>query len=275
MVLLALVVLPVAVGCTGMFQAIGARWVTRQLTDEFDLNEEQQKATRASVDRLIEAAPQVLGPPLKQLVDSTDQAIAQGLSDENIIPIEREFDALANAVVARVIDEAAPILATLSDKQIAHAEGNFKERFDEARERLEEPTAERLEKRQQGFVDGVEEWSGDLTRGQKKALREYVAKLPDDSEVRIAADERRIQAIGDVVRANPGAPTIRAALWQAWEDRRNWGPGSRPPEARDADRRRTLIYIDAMFTAEQREHAREHLQRIYRRVNRFLSNAES
>lgn len=268
-------VLPVTVGCSGLFQSIGARWVTRKLADEFDLNEEQQKATRASVDRLIAAAPQVLGPPLKQLVDSTDQAIAQGLKDENIIPIEQEFDVLADAVVARVIDEAAPILATLNEEQIAHAEHKFKERFGEARKRLEEPAADRLEERQKGFVDGVEEWSGDLTKGQKTALRAYVAKLPDESAVRLTADEQRIQAIGDVVRTQPGAPAIRAALWKAWQDRRDWGPGSRPPEERDADRRRTLIYIDAMFTAEQRDHAREHLQRIYRRVNRFLNTAES
>ena len=46
------------------------------------------------------------------------RAWPQGLSELNIVPIERQFDALANEVAARIIDETAPILATLDDQQI-------------------------------------------------------------------------------------------------------------------------------------------------------------
>ena len=40
----------VAVGCTGLLQNLGARWVTRQIATEFNLDEAQTVATRAAVD---------------------------------------------------------------------------------------------------------------------------------------------------------------------------------------------------------------------------------
>ena len=270
-----LLILPLAVGCSGLFQSIGARMVTRELAEQFDLDEEQTAATRASIDRLIAAAPEVLGPRLKQLVDSTDQAIAEGLSEGNMIPIERQFDALADDVVARVIAEAAPILATLDDRQIAHAERRFQEQFSQGRKEMVKPAATRLEERQEDFVAGVEEWSGSLSDQQKKALRAHVAKLPDESAVRIAADEGRVQVIAETLRGHPGGPVVHATLWEAWKNRRDWGRGARPPEVRDMERRDTLTYVDGMFTEKQRDHAREHLQSLYRRVNRFLSSAGS
>ena len=70
------ILLLVAVGCTGLLQSFGARWVTRQIAAEFNLDEAQTAATRASVDRLMAAAPEALSSKVDMLVATVYGAIA-------------------------------------------------------------------------------------------------------------------------------------------------------------------------------------------------------
>jgi len=72
-VLLALsIVLWVALGCSGLFQNIGARWVTRQIAAEFNLDDAQTEATHSAVKRVMAAAthPVLSGPALERIMDS-------------------------------------------------------------------------------------------------------------------------------------------------------------------------------------------------------------
>lgn len=271
-IVLALVVFPLVLdGCSGFMQTIGARWVTRKLASEFDLDDSQKKATRAAVDRLLDAAPGVLGPPMQEIVASLDRAIAQGLTEETLLALEAQFNPLADEVALRVIDEAAPLLATLRDPQIDHAERRIRERFNEAREDLDEPGEERLEQRQDQYIEAIEKWTGNLSKIQEADLRAQVTKYPDETAMRLDADERRLEGIGETIRAHEGAPAIRDAMWKAWQNRGDWGPEARPAEVRRADNRRALLYIDSLLDRRQRENAREHLRSLHRRLNRFLA----
>ena len=104
-----------AAGCTGVLQNLGARWVTNKISGVFDLDDEQRTATRAAVDRAIDEAPELLGPRLDLLVATVDRSLAKGMSEQNMLIIERQVDLLMDKAVAWIIDEAAPILATLRD----------------------------------------------------------------------------------------------------------------------------------------------------------------
>jgi hypothetical protein len=95
----------VAVGCTGLLQNIGARWVTRQIAAEFNLDEAQTAATRAAVDRTIAAAPAALSSKVDMLVATVDAAIAKGLTEKKLLGMERQVDALLDIVAGGIIDE--------------------------------------------------------------------------------------------------------------------------------------------------------------------------
>lgn len=269
------ILLSLIVGCSGLFQNIGARWVTRQLAAEFDLDEQQTAATRASVDRLIAKAPAVIGPRVDLIVATVDRAIAKGLTERVLIGMERQVDKLLDEVAGHIIDEASPILATLRDEQVDHAAVRFEERFDEVREKLAEPADERLEKRQDAFVASIEQWTGDLSTEQEKALRMYVTRFPDDGALRLAADEIRIAEIEKVLRQHPSAPAVRDVLWKAWKERGDWGPEARSPAERRAQSRKTLLYVYGLMDAKQKNHASKHLHELHDRVKRFLGMADS
>ena len=269
------ILLSLIVGCSGLFQNIGARWVTRQLADEFDLDETQTEATRASVDRLIAKAPSVIGPRADLIVASADRAIAKGLTERDLIGMERQVDTLLDEVAEHIIDEASPILATLRDEQIDHAHVSFEKRFDEVREKLAEPADERLEKRQDAFAAAIEEWTGDLSSDQEEALRAYVTRFPDDGALRLAADEELIAEIEKVLRQRRGAPAIRSVLWRAWKERGDWGPEARTLAERRAQSRKTLLYVYGLMDAKQKDHASRHLHELHEKVKRFLGLVDS
>ncbi len=270
-----LVVLVVAVGCTGLMQNIGARIVTRQLAEEFDLDDAQTEATRASVDRLIAKAPSVIAPSVDLIVATTDRAIAKGLTDRALIGVWRQVDKLLDEVVTHIIAEAAPVLATLRDEQIDHAHARFEERFDKVREKLAKPADERLEKRQEAFVSSIEEWTGDLSIDQDEALRAYVTRFPDEGALQLAADEGHIGEIETVLRQHPGAPAIREVLWKTWKEREDWGPEARTPAERRAQSRQTILYVYGLMDAKQKDHASRHLHDLHDKVKRFLGMADS
>ena len=263
----------VAVGCTGLLQNIGARWVTRQIAAEFNLDEAQTAATRAAVDRTIAAAPAALSSKVDMLVATVDAAIAKGLTEKKLLGMERQVDALLDIVAGGIIDEAAPIMATLRDDQIDFVEARIQKRLDEAREEIAEPKEERVEKRQDAFVEAVDDWAGSLTDGQEDSLRTFVAGLPDEAAARLAADERRVETMRAVFRDHPGEQAIRDAIWKEWKNREDWGPDARPPEARRAEGRQALMFVYGLLDAKQKDHASKHLHELHDKVKAFFGAA--
>jgi hypothetical protein len=268
-------VLPLSFGCSGLLQNLGAKWVTRQIAAEFNLDEVQTAATRASVDRLIAAAPAALSSKVDMLVATVDAAIAKGFTEEALLGMERQVDKIVDIIAAAIIDEASPILATLRDDQIDFAEARINERLEEAREEIGKPKEERLEKRQDAFVNAVEDWADDITDEQEGILRRFIAALPDEGALRLRADEERLERIGTLMRKHPGSEAIRDALWQEWKDRERWGLESRTPAERRAEGRKAILYVYGLFDAEQKEHASEHLHELHDKVKSFLGVAGS
>jgi len=271
--LLLLVGLALASGCTGVLQNLGARWATNKISEVFDLDEAQQQATRAAVERTMACTPEVLGPRVDLLVATVDRALCKGLDEENMLIIERQIDLMLDKAAAWIIDEAAPILATLSEGQIAHAQRELDERLQETRDELDAPPRERLANRQDKFIDAIEEWTGRLSDRQEQDIRDHVASMPDEAADRLRADERRLAHIAAALRRNPEAPAVRDVLWDAWEKREDWGPHTRSPEARRAEGRKTLFFVYGLLDAEQKDNLSARLHEVHEKVKRILGIA--
>lgn len=263
-----------APGCTGVLQNLGAKWATNKIAGVFELDDKQREATRAAVDRAIAEAPELLGPRLDMLVATADRSLHQGMNEENMLIIERQVDLLMDKAMAWIIDEAAPILATLRDEQIDHAERELDERLQETRDELNAPPAERLQTRQDKFVEAIEKWTGRLSDSQERAIRAFVAAMPDEAPDRLRADEQRLAHIAAELRKHPGAPAVRDLLWQAWTQREDWGPDTRSPEARRADGRKTLFFVYELLDADQIDHMSERLHEMHATVKKLLGTAE-
>lgn len=268
-------VLLLAVGCTGLLQNVGVRWVTRQISAEFNLDEAQTEATRAAVRRVIAAAPAALSSRIDMLVATVDAAIGKGLTEKKLLGMERQVDSLLDIVAGGIIDEAAPIMATLREDQVEFVDARIRVRLDDAKEELAEPKAERLEERQDEFVEAVEDWSGSLSDSQETAIRRFVAGLPDEAAARLATDEQRVARMHALFGTHPSSQEVRDGLWSEWKRREDWGPTARPPQARRAEGRQALLFVYGLLDAEQKDHASEHLHELHEKAKAFLGSGGS
>jgi hypothetical protein len=219
------------------------------------------------------SAPEVVGPRLDLLVATVDRAVCKGLDEPTMMVIERQIDVMLDEIAAWIIDESAPILATLSDEQITHARQVLDERLQETRKELNAPAGERLADRQDKFIDAIEQWAGRLNAEQERAIRAHVAAMPDEAADRLRADERRLANLSQSLRTHPGAPAVRDLLWNAWKSREDWGPGTRSPQARRADGRKTLFFVYGLLDQRQKDHLSARLHEMHEKVNRFLGIA--
>jgi hypothetical protein len=261
-------------GCTGILQSLGAKWATNKIADVFDMDDEQHGATRALVDRALAEAPELLGPRLDMLVATVDRALATGIDEKKMLVIERQIDLLMDKAVAWIIEEAAPILATLRDEQIDHAERELDERLQATRDELNAPPEERLATRQDKFVVAIEKWTGRLSDAQEGAIRAHVAAMPDEAADRLRADEQRLTHIAVELRKHQSVKSIRDLLWQAWKQREDWGPNTRSPDARRADGRKTLFFVYDLLDARQIDHMSERLHEMHATVNKLLGTGD-
>jgi len=269
---LVVVVAPSLAGCSGMAQRIGTRYVTRQLDDVFDLDDGQKDRIHASVQRLIDEVPTLVEPALSELVGAMDEALRDGATDAKLRAIETRGDALADRVAARVIVELGPLFASLSNAQIDHARAWVNDELEKGREELHVGEADRLERRQDAFVEAVETWAGDVSRTQEAELRTHVLHEPDEAAQLIAVSERRLAAFEATLRSHPGASAIQVELVRLWQMRDDLRPEGASAEARRARGRATLLFVDGLMTRSQRAHAREHLAEQYARFRRFLGD---
>ncbi|MFW2390238.1 MAG: DUF6279 family lipoprotein [Polyangiales bacterium] len=270
LVVLCFAVLVLASGCTGVLQNLGARWVTNKISGAFDLDDAQEKATREVVDRALLEAPDLLGPRIDLLVATVDRALAKGMTEQKMLVLERQVDILMDKAVAWIVDAASPILATLRDDQIDHAQRELDEGLQETRDELNAPKGERLASRQDKFVEAIEKWSGRLSDVQEKAIRDYVLEMPDEAPDRLRADEQRLAQIAEAMHAHPGASAIRDMLWDAWKKREEWGPGTRSAEVRRADGRKTLLFVFDLLDAKQKDHMSEKLHEMHGTIKTLL-----
>jgi hypothetical protein len=261
-------------GCTGVLQSLGAKWATNKISNVFDLDDAQYEATRRAVDRAIAEAPELLGPRIDLLIATVDRSLSKGMDEQNMLVIERQVDILLDKAVAWIVDEAAPILATLRDDQIDHAQRAFDERLEETRDELNATPAERSEMRQDKFIAAIEKWTGRLSDIQEDRIRSYVRDMPDEAADRLRADEQRLARIAAELRKHPGAPAIRDLLWNAWTEREDWGPGTRSAEARRADGRKTFIFVYELLEPEQVDHMSKRLHEMHATVKKLLGTGE-
>lgn len=260
--------------CTGVLQSLGAKWATNKISNVFDLDEAQREATRRAVDRAIAEAPELLGSRIDLLIATVDRSLSKGMDERNMLAIERQVDILLDKAVTWIVDEAAPILATLRDDQIEHAQRELDGRLEETRDELNATPAERTRTRQDKFVAAIEKWTGRLSDTQEARIRSYVRDMPDEAADRLRADEQRLARIAAELRKHPGAPAIRDLLWNAWTEREDWGPGTRSAEARRADGRKTLIFVYELLEPDQVDHMSERLHEMHATVKKLLGTGE-
>jgi hypothetical protein len=199
-------------------------------------------------------------PQYAALADETARRLSHGLSRPDLVWGYDSAMAQARESVRAAAERIAPLLDRLTPAQVASLERKFAEdNRSFARQYLRGGETERRRRRVERNVERLEEWVGELTRGQVERVERYSERAPLLEDLR-ARDRQRLQGeFLAIVRA-------RAARKRLPEAAAQWERGREPAYAAAYEAAREeyfamLLDLERSLSPEQRARASRNLAR--------------
>jgi hypothetical protein len=232
--------------------------------DYFDLTSEQKEALRVHLDSFHAWHRTTQLADYAELLESAQKRLHAGVATTDATWTIDAIKARYRTLVLRGHADAARVLASLSDQQVANARLQFdKDNRKYAKEYgVGQPPDEQRRLRAKRNIERIEHWTGPLSAAQDAKLRELSRNLPLVTELR-QQDRMRRQREFLVLLADRRSAGFPARLrdWLLDWDR------TRTPEY-EAELTRFIdasgrMYVEAfgMLTPEQRQHVADRLQR--------------
>jgi len=245
--------------------------------DYFDLTSEQKEALRVHLDNFHAWHRSTQLADYAELLESAQKRLNAGVSTTDAAWTIDAIKARYRALVLRGHADAARVLASLSDQQLATARQQFdKDNRKYAKEYgVGQPPEEQRRLRAKRNIERIEHWTGPLSATQDAKLREMSRSLPLVTELRQQDRIRRqrefLALLAD--RRSAGFPTQLRDWLLDWDR-------TRTPEY-DAELTRFIeasgrMYVEAfgMLTPEQRQHVADRLQRYVIALRELASEGE-
>ena len=264
--ILALVVVCLA-GCSGIKLAYNqadsiAAWMA---DDYFELTGEQKDLFRDHFQRFHGWHRTTQLNEYAALLASVQQRLGAGVKEADVVWGIESLKAQYRAIVARGYADAARVLSTLSDHQVAAARREFEKRNRKfAREwGVGTGPQEQQRLRAKHNLQRLEHWTGALSAAQEARVAAMSRELPLITELRYRDRVRRQQEFLALLEMRKDADAFAPKLrdWLVDFDR------TRAPEYEAALTRfveasaKMYAQVHALLTAEQRAHVDERLKR--------------
>ncbi|HYM88872.1 MAG TPA: DUF6279 family lipoprotein [Nitrospiraceae bacterium] len=193
------------------------------------------------------------------------QRLERGLTNQDLDWVYATYDRLRTDLFDRVIADGGVVLASVDSRQVRNLESALQKDNARAARLMQAPAPERLKKRANATIDGLEDWLGPLSKDQEAQIREWSLALPDTQQFWATYQQQRQQELLVLLR-QPRTPEsvareLRALLVfypdptapQAYQDTVH--------QMRTAVKTMALA-IDQQVTPDQRHHAMTKLQRL-------------
>ena len=252
-------------GCGSGFVYNRLDWLSHYyVSSQVTLDRPQSRALQADLDDFFEWHRRSELPRYARFLDQMANEARVPVSVAQLDAGQREFDAFMRTSVTHAAPDAARWLDGLRPVQVDELFASLAEKDRKARaENCDASPAERRDKSAHRFIDGVEEWTGDLSRPQRELIRARYAALGRDECKETGAREQlhvEFHALVDRYRATP-----------EFADRIAEFAAHRPVDVAERERfMRLLADINHSLTLEQREQTIAHL-RLYAREMRGLA----
>lgn len=262
-------VLALLAGCGGVVRVaynngdVALRYMAH---DYFDLHGSQADVLKVQLERFHAWHRREELPRYAAAFHSVAERLQKGLSRDDVTWAIATVRTRYGVLAEHGVDEAIPVLATLTPHNIAalekkQADGNAK--F--VREYMSVDEAQRQRARTKALAKRFEEWLGDLTEEQNRLVAAFVRGQPRLGEMRFENRKRRQKELVALLSQHRDAAALAASLRDYLID---WERDRSPELARMSreweDGLVTLIVdMDRTLTPAQRTHA----------VNRFARYA--
>jgi hypothetical protein len=227
--------------------------------DYFDLSHEQKDFVHARVERAMAWHRSRELPEYRRFLASVAERSGRPFTDEEVAQAWADVRADYRRVLEHLLPDAAELLASLDERQLAHLQHRFEE---DDRKFVKESTrgtpAERRAEAAKRMVGHLREWIGPLDGSQRAIVSSWAAAMPPLAEDRLA-DRRYRQSETLALARTHDRERIAAGLHRLLLETDTW----RRPElaARLAARERTTLHMIAQLSGTLSPAQRGHLQR--------------
>lgn len=240
-----------------------ADWlVIYSVEDNFDLEKPQRVRFKEGVESYFGWHRRSMLPLYADFLSGAADSLGKGLRPEGVDTAYHRFWGLYRKTMEPTVDRAVDLLLSLSPAQVDHWGEKQQKKIVKLRKDFSGSRDEQLERRYEKTVDELEDWTGKLTKVQKRQIRELSRGLPWNGHLWLDHREKVLGRISALLKAK--AP--RAEVRQLMEDYFVYPERLRSDDynARVKDQqwktRNAVIRIHALLTPEQRRHFRTRLE---------------
>jgi hypothetical protein len=244
------------------------------IDDYFDLSHEQKDFVHAGLDRAMAWHRSRELPEYRRFLASIGERSGHPFTDEEVAQAWVDVRADYRRVVERLLPDAAQLLATLDERQLAHLQHRFDE---DNRKFLKDSTrgtpADRRAEAAKRMVGHLREWIGPLDDSQRAIVAAWAAAMPPLVEDRLA-DRRYRQSETLALARTHDRARIAAGLHRLLLETESW----RRPEltAKLAAREQATLHMIAVLSGTlspaQRAQLQKRIQGYVQDITRLASS---
>ena len=256
-------------GCAVSFVYRHADWLMLHKLDQyFDLTTEQRKDTTGRIQAILSKHRREALPQYEAFLQEVRQRLERGIAAQDVEWFYATFDRLRDDLFERFVDDGGVFLASIGPSQRSTLERAMRKDNEKAAKLASGSARDRSKKQAENTLEVVKDWTGFLTKDQRKQIVEWSHQLPDSQPMFFRYREQRQQELLMLLErprtSESAAQTLRAALVHQEQTAppwylhavQEWRNGMRDLAPR----------IDRTLLPSQRRYALDKLQRLIAQI---------
>ena len=272
-----LVVVSLLVGCSAtQFFYNRADWfIERAVSDYVDLSADQQARVDDIIQGWVAWHRRDELPRYHRVLETLRQQLDGDFSAQHYDALIRESEVIWGRTRERVLADAIPVLASLSDKQVVQVLARLDEKQREYYKKyVAMPDKERIRQRNESVVDQLDRWLGLATADQKRQVAEWAGRAADSYPIWYRMRERRQHAFADLLERRHDSDFASGLTRLLAEDERfinDWEQRQLAQNRRVT--RALMLSVEQSLTPKQREHLLAELREISEDIRNLMDES--
>lgn len=240
-----------------------ADWlVIYAVEDNFELEKAQRVRFKDGVESYFRWHRKSMLPQYADLLSAAADSLGKGLRPEGVDSGYAHFKRLHRLTMEPTLDKAADLLLSLSPEQVENWLAKQQRKNQKLKKDFSGSIDERLERRYEKTVDELQDWTGKLSKDQKRQMRELSRSLPWNGHLWIENREHVQVRLAALLKAKPAREEVRKFMEDYFlhpERLRSKDYNLRIREM-EGKTRAVILRVYALLTPQQRRNFRTRIE---------------
>ena len=177
--------------------------------DNFDLDKPQRVRFKDGVESYCRWHRKTMLPQYADLLSAAADSLGKGLRPDGVDTGYAHFKRLHRLTMEPTVDKAVDLLLSLSPEQVDNWLAKQQRKNQKLKKDFSGSLNERLERRYEKTVDELQDWTGKLSKEQKRQIRELSRSLPWNGHLWLENRERVQVRLAALLKSKPDREEVR------------------------------------------------------------------